>query len=140
MEVEDIAEIEEEDDERNEYLVESLNGEHNSSQEDQYVIQPQHSKTNEYEIRRKEGSEKDFEILPFETNDTSCSFKGESDPKVDIIGNSILNSNERFLLSCAPALQRLTARQNAFVRLSIQQLLFDVEFGNEEPPLKKHKL
>lgn len=41
------------------------------------------------------------------------------------------DSDEKFLLSCAPTLRRLTARQNALARLKIQQLLFDIEFKDE---------
>lgn len=43
----------------------------------------------------------------------------------------LLDSDEKFLLSCAPTLRRLTARQNALARLKIQQLLFDIEFKDE---------
>ncbi|XP_013115953.2 transcription factor Adf-1 [Stomoxys calcitrans] len=42
------------------------------------------------------------------------------------------DSDEKFLLSCAPAMRRLTNRQNARARLEIQQILFDIEFGNRE--------
>lgn len=43
----------------------------------------------------------------------------------------LLNSDEKFLLSCAPAMRRLTYRQNALARLKIQQILFDIEFQEE---------
>lgn len=36
--------------------------------------------------------------------------------------------DERFLLSCAPILKRLSNKKNALARLKIQQLLFDIEF------------
>ncbi|KAI8125899.1 Transcription factor Adf-1 [Lucilia cuprina] len=42
-----------------------------------------------------------------------------------------LNSDEKFLLSCAPTLRRLTTRKNALARLKIQQILFDIEFQQE---------
>ncbi|XP_052864533.1 uncharacterized protein LOC128271135 [Anopheles cruzii] len=44
----------------------------------------------------------------------------------------IVDPDERFLLSCAPVLQRLPKKKNALVRLKIQQLLYEVEFENEE--------
>lgn len=43
-----------------------------------------------------------------------------------------LDADEKFLLSCAPALRRFTNRQNAIARLQIQQLLFDIEFGDRQ--------
>uniref|UniRef100_A0A182IZ45 MADF domain-containing protein n=1 Tax=Anopheles atroparvus TaxID=41427 RepID=A0A182IZ45_ANOAO len=48
------------------------------------------------------------------------------------VHGNITNSDERFLLSCAPALQRLSKQKNALVRLKIQQLLYDMEFGDED--------
>ncbi|XP_065357484.1 transcription factor Adf-1-like [Calliphora vicina] len=43
----------------------------------------------------------------------------------------LLNSDEKFLISCAPAMRRLTYRQNSLARLKIQQILFDIEFQEE---------
>lgn len=40
-------------------------------------------------------------------------------------------SDERFLLSCLPALQRLSHKENALARMKIQQLLFDIEFNGD---------
>ncbi|CAH0398062.1 unnamed protein product [Chilo suppressalis] len=39
--------------------------------------------------------------------------------------------DELFLLSCAPILKRLNAKQNAGARLKIQQVLYEAEFGNQ---------
>ncbi|KAJ0176987.1 hypothetical protein K1T71_006996 [Dendrolimus kikuchii] len=39
--------------------------------------------------------------------------------------------DELFLLSCAPILKRLHAKQNAVARLKIQQVLYEAEFGTE---------
>ncbi|XP_055548199.1 transcription factor Adf-1-like [Wyeomyia smithii] len=44
--------------------------------------------------------------------------------------STISDPDERFLLSCAPVLKRLSARKNALVKLRIQQLLYEVEFGD----------
>lgn len=41
----------------------------------------------------------------------------------------LMESDEKFLLSCAPALRRLTTRQNALARLKIQQILYEIEFS-----------
>ena len=43
-----------------------------------------------------------------------------------------MDADEQFLLSCLPALKRLRPRDNAIARMRIQQVLFDVEFGEEE--------
>ncbi|RZC34398.1 transcription factor Adf-1-like [Asbolus verrucosus] len=42
------------------------------------------------------------------------------------------DSDEQFLLSCLPALKRLQPRVNAIARMRIQQVLFQIEFGNPE--------
>jgi hypothetical protein len=39
--------------------------------------------------------------------------------------------DELFLLSCAPILKRLNAKQNAGARLKIQQVLYEAEFGSQ---------
>lgn len=39
--------------------------------------------------------------------------------------------DERFLLSCLPIFQRLSNKKNALARLKIQQLLFDIEFSDD---------
>lgn len=40
-------------------------------------------------------------------------------------------SDERFLLSCLPNLQRLSNKKNQLARLKIQQLLYDIEFSDD---------
>ncbi|XP_055638351.1 transcription factor Adf-1-like [Toxorhynchites rutilus septentrionalis] len=45
---------------------------------------------------------------------------------------SITDPDERFLLSCAPVLKRLSTRKNALVKLRIQQLLYEVEFDEDD--------
>lgn len=44
--------------------------------------------------------------------------------------NHVTDSDERFLLSCAQSLRRLTPKQNGLARLKIQQILYEIEFGN----------
>lgn len=45
---------------------------------------------------------------------------------------SITDPDERFLLSCAPVLKRLSTQKNALLKLKIQQLLYEVEFGDSD--------
>lgn len=42
-----------------------------------------------------------------------------------------LDPDERFLLSCSPILKRLSHKKNALARLKMQQILYDIEFGEE---------
>lgn len=42
-----------------------------------------------------------------------------------------LDPDERFLLSCAPILKRLSHKKNALARLKMQQILYDIEFGED---------
>lgn len=45
--------------------------------------------------------------------------------------NVKMDSDEKFLLSCAPTLRRLTHKQNALARLKIQQILYEIEFDQK---------
>lgn len=40
------------------------------------------------------------------------------------------DSDEKFLLSCAPILRRLSDKKNCMARLRIQQILYEIEFGD----------
>lgn len=45
--------------------------------------------------------------------------------------NEIDDSDERFLLSCAPTMKRLSIKKNNFARLKIQQILYEIEFDEK---------
>lgn len=45
--------------------------------------------------------------------------------------NEIDDSDERFLLSCAPTMKRLSTKKNNFARLKIQQILYEIEFDEK---------
>lgn len=45
--------------------------------------------------------------------------------------SSETDEHEHFMISLAPALRRLEPRKQAMVRLRFQQILFDMEFGEE---------
>ncbi|XP_053677804.1 uncharacterized protein LOC128727877 [Anopheles nili] len=45
----------------------------------------------------------------------------------------ITDPDERFLLSCAPILRRLSNKKNQMARLKIQQVLYEVEYGEKYP-------
>ncbi|XP_065085792.1 uncharacterized protein LOC135707823 [Ochlerotatus camptorhynchus] len=53
----------------------------------------------------------------------------ESDHKSSF--SSCMDSDERFLLSCAPILRRLPNKKNQLARLRIQQLLFELEYDEK---------
>lgn len=53
----------------------------------------------------------------------------ESDTKPS--SSSCMDSDERFLLSCAPILRRLPNKKNQLARLRIQQLLFELEYDEK---------
>lgn len=42
------------------------------------------------------------------------------------------DADEQFLLSYLQTLKRMTPKQNAIAKIKIQQVLFDVEFGNND--------
>ncbi|KAG4070791.1 hypothetical protein HA402_011017 [Bradysia odoriphaga] len=43
---------------------------------------------------------------------------------------SITDPDERFLLSCAPILKRLSQKKNSLARVKVQELLYQIEFGD----------
>lgn len=51
-----------------------------------------------------------------------------------------IDSDEKFLLSCAHILKRFTNRQNSLARLRIQQILYEIEFGTNEDACTTSKL
>lgn len=62
--------------------------------------------------------------------DTAASFvQRESDSKSS--SSNCTDSDERFLLSCAPILRRLPNKKNQLARLRIQQLLFELEYDEK---------
>ncbi|XP_037961115.1 transcription factor Adf-1-like isoform X2 [Teleopsis dalmanni] len=42
--------------------------------------------------------------------------------------NTDTDSDEKFLLSCVPIMQRLSSRKNSYARLKIMQILYNIEF------------
>lgn len=54
---------------------------------------------------------------------------------------NIVDPDERYLMSCLPALKRFTPQQKAYVRMGIERLFYEVEFENvSEPKNKRSKL
>lgn len=47
--------------------------------------------------------------------------------------------DEKFLMSCLPVLKRLSNKKNALLKLKIQTLLFEVEFGDEDDDVSRRK-
>lgn len=43
---------------------------------------------------------------------------------------TVTDPDERFLLSCAPILKRLSQKKNSLARLKVQELLYEIEFGD----------
>lgn len=57
------------------------------------------------------------------------------------LAKSITDPDERYLMSCLPAFKRFTPQQKAYVRMGIEQLFYEVEFGNvSESRSKKLRL
>lgn len=68
---------------------------------------------------------------------SSATKKRKNEAPEDNIDKQILNiiskehdADEQFLLSYLPTLKCMTPKQNAIAKIKIQQVLFDVEFGN----------
>ncbi|KAL4090867.1 hypothetical protein QTP88_025630 [Uroleucon formosanum] len=70
---------------------------------------------------------------------SSATKKRKNEAPEDNIDEQILNiiskehdADEQFLLSYLQTLKRMTPKQNAIAKIKIQQVLFDVEFGNND--------
>ena len=50
---------------------------------------------------------------------------------------SAIDPDERYLLSCLPAFKRFSPKQKAYVRMGIEKLFYEVEFGDEFQPQRK---
>lgn len=48
-----------------------------------------------------------------------------------------IDPDERYLLSCLPAFKRFSPKQKAYVRMGIEKLFYEVEFGDEFQPQRK---
>lgn len=53
------------------------------------------------------------------------------EPDAKSSSSTCMDSDERFLLSCAPILRRLPNKKNQLARLRIQQLLFELEYDEK---------
>lgn len=53
-------------------------------------------------------------------------------PRIDgpQVKYTVTDPDERFLLSCAPILKRLSQKKNSLARLKVQELLYEIEFGD----------
>ena len=48
-----------------------------------------------------------------------------------------IDPDERYLLSCLPAFKRFSPKQKAYVRMGVEKLFYEVEFGDEFQPQRK---
>lgn len=65
----------------------------------------------------------------------------ESNPTLSSTAKSTktnaIDPDERYLLSCLPAFKRFSPKQKAYVRMGIEKLFYEVEFGDEFQPQRK---
>lgn len=95
---------------------------------------------NDYQSTQIEIEE--YQEEDFEDGDEEVIRAGKSGESVYFVnGNEITEKkgsrvvtdpDERFLLSCLPILQRLDNKKNASARLQIQQVLYNVEFNEND--------
>lgn len=77
----------------------------------------------------------DLDLSQDDDNSVNMPFLNHDSEEVQFANTNtsiISDPDERFLLSCAPVLKRLPVRKNALVKLRIQQLLYEVEFGDAD--------
>lgn len=73
--------------------------------------------------------------------DNSERYHHQPDKRIEILETRQYSedSDEKFLFSCLPVFKRLPPRKNALLKLKIQTLLYEIEFGDDEPPEKRKK-
>lgn len=67
--------------------------------------------------------------------------KNNQSKKTEILNQVTNDPDEKFLMSCLPVLKRLNPQKNALLKLKIQTLLYEIEFGStdDSPASKKQK-
>ena len=82
-----------------------------------------------YEISSKHHEEKETHLEEEPPEEISSHSDDKSTEQVQV-KYVCTDPDERFLLSCAPVLKRLSVKKNALLKMKIQQLLYEVEFGD----------
>lgn len=80
-------------------------------------------------------SENDHDTANSQIQIVYCNDKETKTPtprKIEVpqVKYTITDPDERFLLSCAPILKRLSQKKNSLARLKVQELLYEIEFGD----------
>lgn len=103
----------------------------------QVVVSKNEHETTEYTVYHDEGEEEEEahkEIFMDEMeNFSNENEENQTDKNIEIIESRTTDDpDEKFLMSCLPVFKRLSARKNALLKLKIQTLLFEVEFGDDD--------
>lgn len=77
----------------------------------------------------------------YHINNESLEPKKEQTKKIGILSQMSNDPDEKFLMSCLPVLKRVSAQKNALLKLKIQTLLYEIEFGSpdDSPESKKRR-
>lgn len=91
-------------------------------------------------MEEEEGDDDDGKEIYIEEPYTSSS-NNQQTKNIEILETRQFSDDpdEKFLLSCLPVLKRLPPRKNAYLKLKIQTLLYEVEFADDEPPARRSK-
>lgn len=142
--------LEEEDDEGEEEAIFEVQNESHDQLDDEptyyieneeslstYIVdnQPILPKNDKNEIQEpEEHDQKSHKDLSVQINESNPS---NSNPSVKSTKTSVIDPDERYLLSCLPAFKRFSPKQKAYVRMGIEKLFYEVEFGDEFQPQRK---
>ena len=99
------------------------------STEDQFEIYEMMTE-NEEEIEQNEEVPQLCEVPPQSTETPAT-------PTSVLTNKTVVDPDERYLMSCLPAFQRFTPQQKAYVRMGIERLFYEVEFENTSEPRSK---
>lgn len=82
----------------------------------------------------EEQDQKSHKDLLVQNNESNPS---HSNPPPKSTKTNAIDPDERYLLSCLPAFKRFSHKQKAYVRMGIEKLFYEVEFGDEFQPQRK---
>ena len=92
----------------------------------------------EAEIENEEDREIIDELNPIKSED-SRQKSNENNYLIETpsLSKNIVDPDERYLMSCLPAFKSFTPQQNAYVRMEIERLFYEVKFGSISEPRNK---
>lgn len=104
---------------------------HQQQEEEQQPQEQQHTSIHHHHLHQQQAQHHNQHQLQHQQIHPEHNTSSTEEQNIEIASVSTygLDPDERFLLSCAPILKRLSNKKNALARLKVQQILYEIEFG-----------